>query len=119
MRLAPRASRIDSMTARNARTCSAMLVGHVGGVGALDDVDAQRAARRLGAAELGAVQGAQRDAAVPVRQHRRLALDHGDDADACEAAFVARHEHDLAVLRLGRAQGLVHGSVGLCRGEVE
>ena len=95
------------------------LVGHVGGVGALDDVDAQRAPCRLGPAELGAVQGPQRHAAVAVRQHGGLAVDHGDDADAGEPPFVARHQDDQAVLRLGRAEGLVHGSVGFCRGEVE
>ena len=57
----------------------------------------------LGTAELGAVQGAQRDAAVAARQHGGLALDHGDDADACEPPFVARHEHDGAAPSLETA----------------
>ena len=55
----------------------------------------------------------------PAGQHGGLAVDHGDDADACEPPFVARHQHDLALLGLWRAEGLVHGRIGLGRGEIE
>ena len=83
-------------------------------VGALRDLDAERATGGLGAAELGAVEGAQRDAAASARQHGRLALEHGDDANAREAAVDSGHEHHLAVIA-----DLVDGGIGLRRGEVD
>jgi hypothetical protein len=65
------------------------------------------------------VEGAERDPAVALRQHGRLALDHGDDADAGEPPFVPGDQHDLATSGLESAHGLVHGRVGLGRGKVE
>ena len=54
------------------------------GVGVLGDRDAERAADALALtlAELGAVQCADRGAADAARQHRRLAVELGDHADA-------------------------------------
>ena len=65
------------------------------GVGVLGDLDAERLAGRVGAAEHGAVQRADGHAPGAARQHRRMAVQLGDDADAREAALAARDEHDV------------------------
>ena len=90
------------------------LLGDLGRVGPLGDVDPERAAGCVGAAQLGAVERPQRDPAVAAGQEDGLALHVGDDADPREPAVDLRHEHDLAV----RAD-LVDRDVGVGGDELE
>ena len=85
------------------------------GVGVLGDLDAERLAGRVGAAELGAVQRADGDAPGAAGEHRGVAVELGDDADPGEAALAARDQHDVRG-PVGR-QGVVHGGPCLVGGQ--
>ena len=87
------------------------------GVGMLGHGDAQCTADALALAlaELGAVQGADGGAAVAARQHGRLAVEFGDNADRRELAVAASGDHDprWAVAR----QCVIEGGASLVAGD--